>query len=122
MCICSPEVLKVVPIGAKTSGDSVSGVSQIIFGGIVGIVYDQLLPGSTIQRQIVPNCKRARWYQIDNPADFNRWVFFSKICCSSAIRQKWRRGKSLRHNEFLIRPWSGGADNPTGQAAFRLDQ
>jgi hypothetical protein len=31
-------------------------------------------------------------------------------------------GKSLRHNEFLIRPWSGGADNPTGQAAFRLDQ
>jgi hypothetical protein len=31
MCICSPEVLKIVPIGTKTSGDSIPGVFGIIF-------------------------------------------------------------------------------------------
>src|SRR5260370_35301949 len=34
ICTCSPEHLKVVPMTAKTSGDSTRGVSGIIFLGI----------------------------------------------------------------------------------------
>jgi hypothetical protein len=33
MCNCSPEVLRIVPM-AETSGDSIPGVSGIIFEGI----------------------------------------------------------------------------------------